>query len=125
MCVETLRKWLGRLAAASLTMFSTSLAFAQGCAMCYNNAAATKAAGQRALRSGILILLIPAVAMSAGIFLAALRRRDKFFGNDSLPSEFKEENVHRPAVVTDGWASDPVTSRSAKAAPLVQSEENP
>jgi hypothetical protein len=80
---ETLGKWMVRLGAASLTWLSSSLAFAQGCAMCYNNAAATKASGQQALRSGILILMIPPLVMLAGIFVAALRRRNKFFGDDA------------------------------------------
>jgi len=75
-------KWMVRLCAAGLALLSSRLAFAQGCAMCYNNAAATKASGQQALRSGILILLLPPLLMLAGIFLAAVRRRDKFFGDD-------------------------------------------
>ena len=87
---ETLGKWMVWLGAASLTLLSSSLAFAQGCAMCYNNAAATKAAGQRALRSGILILMFPPLLMLAGIFVAALRRRNKFFGDDAPLLELDE-----------------------------------
>ena len=79
---ETLGKWMVRLGVASLTLLSSSLAFAQGCAMCYNNVAATKTAGQQALRSGILILMFPPLVMLAGIFVAALRRRNKFFGDE-------------------------------------------
>ena len=83
MRLNTLGKWMIRLGAVSLTWLSSSLAFAQGCAMCYNNAAATKTAGQQALRSGILILMIPPLAMVAGIFVVALRRRNKFFGDEA------------------------------------------
>jgi len=50
-------------------------ASAQGCAMCYQNAAATGARGQAALRHGILILLIPALGLFAGIFWKVFRRR--------------------------------------------------
>ena len=80
---ETLGKWMVRLGVASLAGLSSKLAFAQGCAMCYNNAAATKASGQQALRSGILILKVPPLLMLAGIFVAALRRRNKFFGDNA------------------------------------------
>ena len=90
MRIETLGKWMVRLAAASLTLLFSNLAFAQGCAMCYNNAAATKASGQQALRSGILILMIPPLVMLAGIFVAALRRRNKSFGDDASRLELDE-----------------------------------
>jgi hypothetical protein len=49
-------------------------AAAQGCAMCYQNAAASGAKGQAALRHGILILLIPALGVFAGIFWTIFRR---------------------------------------------------
>ncbi len=58
-------------------------AFAQGCAMCYNTAAAAKAAAIRALRSGILILLIPPLLMAIGIFVRAFRSRERF--SDETP----------------------------------------
>lgn len=51
-------------------------ATAQGCAMCYQNAAASGAKGQEALRHGILILLVPALAVFGGIFWTICRRDD-------------------------------------------------
>jgi hypothetical protein len=51
-------------------------AAAQGCAMCYQNAAASGAQGQEALRHGILILLIPALGLFTGIFGLIYRRRN-------------------------------------------------
>lgn len=59
---------------AILTIFAPHAA-AQGCAMCYQNAAASGAKGQEALRHGILILLIPALTLFGGI-IAAIYRRD-------------------------------------------------
>ena len=50
-------------------------AAAQGCAMCYQNAAATGPRGRTALQHGILILLIPAVGLFAGILALLCRRR--------------------------------------------------
>ena len=45
--------------------------FAQGCAMCYSNAAGTSKDGQRAINRGILVLLIPPVGfMTVGVGLA-------------------------------------------------------
>ena len=51
---------------------------AQGCAMCYNTAAAAKAAAIQALRSGILILLVPVALMFIGIFVMAFRSPERF-----------------------------------------------
>jgi len=48
----------------------------QGCAMCYQNAAASGAAGREALRHGILVLLIPAVSFFLGVFALIYRRRN-------------------------------------------------
>jgi hypothetical protein len=55
---------------------AASGAFAQGCAMCYQTAAASAAPGQAALRHGILILLIPAASLFTGIFTLIYRRRN-------------------------------------------------
>src|SRR5271155_1326330 len=55
-----------------------ALAHAQNCALCYTQAAGS---GQRfiaALRSGILILMIPPMAISIGIAVMAYRKRNQF-----------------------------------------------
>jgi len=51
-------------------------AVGQGCAMCYQNAAASGAAGREALRHGILVLLLPAVSFFLGVFALIYRRRN-------------------------------------------------
>jgi hypothetical protein len=48
--------------------------------MCYTSAAAAKAGALQALRSGILILLVPALVMFAGIFVVIYHCRDRFSG---------------------------------------------
>ncbi len=49
---------------------------AQGCAMCYQNAASSGVQGREALRRGILILLVPALSLFIGIFSLIYRRRN-------------------------------------------------
>jgi hypothetical protein len=61
---------------ASLVSFGTSRAVAQGCAMCYQTAAASGAPGREALRHGILILLLPAACLFLGIFVLIYRRNN-------------------------------------------------
>ena len=51
---------------------------AQGCAMCYQTAAASGAHGRESLRHGILILLLPAVSLFLGTF-ALIYRRSRVF----------------------------------------------
>jgi hypothetical protein len=70
-------KWAAVAACcAAVCGASASSAVAQGCAMCYQTAAASSAPGRDALRHGILILLIPAVSLFTGIFALIYRRRD-------------------------------------------------
>jgi len=51
-------------------------AAAQGCAMCYQNAAASGAQGREALRHGILVLLFPTLSLFVGIFVLIFSRRN-------------------------------------------------
>jgi hypothetical protein len=51
-------------------------AAAQGCAMCYQNAAASGAQGRQALQHGILILLFPTLSLFVGIFVLIFNRRN-------------------------------------------------
>lgn len=55
---------------------STQAAFAQGCALCYNDAAATGSQGITALRHGILILAIPPMLIFAALFAVLYKRRN-------------------------------------------------
>ena len=61
----------------------STLAFGQNCAMCYNTAAAAKATAIQALRSGILVLLIPPALMFIGIFARVFRSKERS-GEESI-----------------------------------------
>jgi hypothetical protein len=70
---------LGVLAVAGLLTFLAPQAlFAQGCALCYTQAAASTQRFIQALRSGILILVIPPMFLSVMFTVMAYRRRNTF-----------------------------------------------
>ncbi len=73
------------LVAILLALVQPSTAFAQGCAMCYSTAAAAKAVAIQALRSGILILLLPPLVLFVAIFAVAFRNRERFNGPTDDP----------------------------------------
>jgi hypothetical protein len=64
------------IAAAIVCAIAPREVVAQGCAMCYQSAAASGARAIAALRHGILILAIPPVLICAGIARLAYRRRN-------------------------------------------------
>ncbi|MGB6876970.1 MAG: hypothetical protein WBD87_13155, partial [Candidatus Acidiferrales bacterium] len=75
-----MRKILRGLSAVAVAFSGTLLcahsAFAQGCALCYNDAAATGPQGEAALRHGILVLMIPPMLIFATVFGILYRRRN-------------------------------------------------
>lgn len=64
------------MALVALTL--TPLAFSQGCSLCYTQAANSGARMIRALRSGIIILIIPPLSMCLAAMVLAYRRRNQF-----------------------------------------------
>jgi hypothetical protein len=53
-------------------------AFSQNCALCYTQAAAAGARMIQALRSGILVLIVPPMFMWVGITVIVYRKRNQF-----------------------------------------------
>lgn len=80
-----------RLAAvvlAVLVMLTAPLpAFSQNCVLCYTQAAAAGARMIQALRSGIVVLMIPPMFMSIGITILAYRKRNQFRAEDTAESD--------------------------------------
>ena len=62
-------------AVAACLLTTVPAAFAQGCVMCRNTAAAGGAEAARAIDQGILVLLIPTLSIFVGILLFAFRYR--------------------------------------------------
>jgi hypothetical protein len=60
-------------------------AFSQSCALCYTQAASAGARMIQALRSGILILIVPPTFMSVGMIFIVYRKRNQFREADEAP----------------------------------------
>jgi hypothetical protein len=57
-------------------------AFSQSCALCYTQAAGSGAKFIAALRSGIVVLMVPPIFMSVGVTWLAYRKRNQFRQED-------------------------------------------
>ena len=79
------------IALVALAMLAAPLpAFCQSCALCYTQAASAGARMIQALRSGILILIVPPTFMSVGMIFIMYRKRNKFRqANDAPDSDRK------------------------------------
>jgi ABC-type Fe3+ transport system permease subunit len=76
-------RWLGITAALSVFLALPRIAFAQNCALCYTQAASTGARMIQALRSGILVLIIPPTLGSIGMIFLVHRRSNQFKRDDA------------------------------------------
>jgi hypothetical protein len=59
-------------------------AFSQSCALCYTQAASAGGRVIQALRSGILILIVPPTCMSVGMIFIVYRKRNQVRRNDHV-----------------------------------------
>lgn len=65
---------------------SSLVAHAQNCALCYTQAAGGGSRLIQALRSGILVLVIPPMSICIGLTVMAYRRRNQF-DEETQPTE--------------------------------------
>jgi ABC-type sulfate transport system permease component len=74
------RKWasIRCLYALALALTSPSYLFAQGCALCYTQAAGAGSRFIHALRSGILVLSIPPMLIGIGLAIITYKKRNLF-----------------------------------------------
>ncbi len=74
------------IALLALVMLAAPIpAFSQSCALCYTQAASAGARMIQALRSGILILVVPPTFMSVGMIFIVYRKRNQFRQADDSP----------------------------------------
>ena len=79
---------LAGIALVALVMLAAPLpAFSQSCALCYTQAASAGARMIQALRSGILILIVPPTFMSVCMIFIVYRKRNQFRQDDDAPDE--------------------------------------
>jgi hypothetical protein len=62
---------------AGVVLFMALPAFSQGCALCYTQAASSGARMIAALKSGILVLIIPPTLGSIGMIFVMHRKRNQ------------------------------------------------
>jgi hypothetical protein len=68
-----------------LWLLAAPLGFAQSCALCYSQAAGSGSRMIQALRSGILMLVVPPILICVAITWMAYKKRNQF--NEDPPSE--------------------------------------
>lgn len=68
---------LGIALAGFLILFAPQSVFAQSCALCYTQAASSGSRMIQALKSGILILIIPPTLGSVGMIFVVHRKRNQ------------------------------------------------
>jgi CHASE2 domain-containing sensor protein len=79
---QTFRLWLWGFLALAVLAFPLP-AFSQGCALCYTQAASSGAKMIVALKSGILILVIPPTLASIGMVFLVHRKRNQIRRDES------------------------------------------
>ena len=76
------------IALVGLAMLTLPLpAFSQNCALCYSQAASAGARMIEALRSGILVLIVPPMFMWVGVTVIVYRKRNQFRRDDAPASD--------------------------------------
>ncbi|MDP9340262.1 MAG: hypothetical protein M3P45_15485 [Acidobacteriota bacterium] len=70
--------WARALTAMVAGLLVPVLAFAQNCALCYTQAAGSGSRMIHALKSGILILMIPPMCICIGLTVMAYKKRNQF-----------------------------------------------
>jgi hypothetical protein len=72
-----------RAAVLLVALLTPTLAFAQNCALCYTQAAGSGSRMIHALKSGILILVIPPMCICIGLTVMAYKKRNQFNDDSS------------------------------------------
>ena len=107
MNLTTWMKALGGLAAA---VWAAPVPAAAQCVLCYLSAASSGAKGAQALRWGILVLILPTLALFGGVILLAIRRRNPVErAPDSFPAGHEDSERLLPLSTGQQSQSHPVS----------------
>jgi hypothetical protein len=75
---QRIGSWFRRCAGLLALLLTPAILFAQNCALCYTQAAGSGSRLIQALRSGIVVLVIPPMLICLGIGLMAYKKRNQF-----------------------------------------------
>jgi hypothetical protein len=76
--MKQVARMFGRMAALIATLAVPALTYAQNCSLCYTQAAGAGSRMIQALKSGIVILVIPPMLICIGLSVMAYRKRNQF-----------------------------------------------
>ena len=71
-------RWFSRVITIVALLWFPIATFGQSCALCYSQAAGAGSRVIQALRSGILVLVIPPVLICIGLTVMAYKKRNQF-----------------------------------------------
>ena len=102
---HSIRATLARIAVGLAALASSSMALAQTCPACYQNAAAQAPGMLQALRTGVLVMMFPSLLMFILIFGVAYRRRNSFNAGADDGTEFHPDPADRelPEAAVAPW----------------------
>ena len=88
--MRSLLRSIGLLGIALMLVLSAVPAFSQGCALCYTQAASSGARMIQALKSGILVLIVPPTLGSVGMIFVMYKKRDQVRHSDEDGESFRD-----------------------------------
>ena len=75
--ISHIRGWCKAAFTGVIVVAANAAAYAQGCALCYTQAAGAGHRFIQGLRTGILVLIVPPMFMSVGITYLAYKKRNR------------------------------------------------
>jgi hypothetical protein len=88
--MRSLLRSIGLPGIALMLVLSAVPAFSQGCALCYTQAASSGARMIQALKSGILVLIVPPTLGSVGMIFVMYKKRDQVRHSDEDGDTFRD-----------------------------------
>jgi hypothetical protein len=88
--MRSLLRSIGLPGIALMLVLSAVPAFSQGCALCYTQAASSGARMIQALKSGILVLIVPPTLGSVGMIFVMYKKRNQVRHSDEDGDTFRD-----------------------------------